>query len=75
MFWSIAILRNRSLAVGIGIYGVLLGPAIIIALATGHLTLAKHWFRLVIVAQVVWFIIVGALLWRSEKKVATANQV
>lgn len=65
--WSIAILRNRTLAVGIGIYGVLLGPAIVIAIATGHLTLGEHWFRLVIVVQVAWFIIVGAFLLRLEK--------
>ena len=65
--WSIAILRNRTLAVGIGIYGVLLGPIIVIALTMGHLTLAEHWFRLFIVAQVAWFIIVGALLLRLKK--------
>jgi hypothetical protein len=67
MLWSIAILRNRRLGLGAGIYGVILGPAIMILLASGQLTLAAHWFRLIIFAQVAWFIIVGVLLLRLKE--------
>ena len=67
-FWSIAILRNRRLGLGAGIYGVVLGPSIVIAVASGQVTLAAHWFRLIIVAQVAWFIIVGVLLLRLKEQ-------
>jgi hypothetical protein len=67
VLWSIAILRNRRLGVGAGIYGVVLGPAIVILLASGQLMLAAHWFRLIIFAQVAWFIIVGVRLLRLKE--------
>jgi hypothetical protein len=67
MLWSIAILKNRKLALAAGIYGVILGPAVVMAVVSGQLTLAAHWFRLIIFAQVAWFIIVGVLLLRLKE--------
>jgi hypothetical protein len=40
------------------------GPVIVIALLSGHLTLGVHGFGLVVLAQASWFIAVGALMLR-----------
>jgi hypothetical protein len=67
VLWSVAIVRSRALAPGVGIYGLLLGPAIIIAVGSGQLRPDVHGFGLVILGQAVWFIVVGALLCRSRE--------
>ena len=66
VLWSAAIVRSRVLARGIGFYGVVSGPVIIIALVSGHLTLDIHGFGLVVLVQAVWFIVVGSLLCRRS---------
>ena len=58
--WSVSIIRSRALAVWTGIYGLLIGPLLIIAVAPGFLKLNVHGFGLVVIAQAVWFIGVGA---------------
>lgn len=64
IFWSASILRSSALARGVGIWGCLVGPMILIALFSGHLTLGVHGFGLVMLAQASWFIAVGALMLR-----------
>jgi hypothetical protein len=64
VLWSAAILRSGALARDVGIYGCLLGPSILIALFSGHLTLGVHGFGLVVLGQAIWYIVVGALLCR-----------
>jgi hypothetical protein len=71
VLWSVAIVRRRALAPGVGIYGLLLGPAIIIAIVSGHLRPDVHGFGLVIFGQAVWFIVAGALLCRREEVTST----
>ncbi|HME91451.1 MAG TPA: hypothetical protein VKE49_08500 [Myxococcaceae bacterium] len=66
VLWSASIVKNRALALGIGIYGLVLGPAIVIALVSG-LPFSVHGFGLVILGQTIWFIAVGILLWRPRK--------
>jgi len=63
VLWSASILRSRALGRGVAIYGLLIGPVIVIALASGHLKLRVHGFGLVVVLQAVWLIIVGVLMW------------
>jgi hypothetical protein len=64
VLWSASILRSGALARGVGIWGCLVGPVIVIALLSGHLTLGVHGFGLVVLAQASWFIAVGALMLR-----------
>jgi hypothetical protein len=65
--WSLTIVTSRALPVVIGIYGLLLGPVIVIALISGGLSLDVHGFGLVIFSQAIWFIVVGMLLSRSKE--------
>jgi hypothetical protein len=67
ILWSVAILRNRALARGIGIYGCVLGPITLAAFFSGHLRLNVHGFGLVIFGQAIWFAVTGVLLWRHEE--------
>jgi hypothetical protein len=64
VLWSASILRSGALARGVGIWGCLVGPVILIALLSGHLTLGVHGFGLVVLAQASWFIAVGVLMLR-----------
>jgi hypothetical protein len=65
VLWSFAIVKNRKLSMAIGIYGLLLGPAIVIAMMSGGLSLDVHGFGLIIFSQAIWFIVAGVLLFRS----------
>jgi hypothetical protein len=62
VLWSAAMLRSRALGRSVAIYGLVVGPAIVGALLSGHLTLDVHGFGLVVVAQAIWLVTVGALL-------------
>jgi hypothetical protein len=62
--WSLLIVKNRALPLAIGLYGLLLGPTVIIAILTG-LSLDVHGFGLIIFSQAIWFIVTGILLMRS----------
>ena len=66
VFWSLLIVRTRVLSPALGIYGLLLGPAIIVAMITGSLRLDVHGFGLITFCQAIWFIITGVLLLRSK---------
>lgn len=70
--WSLAIVRRRSFALGLGIYGLILGPVLVIAMLSGALELDVHGFGLIIFSQAVWFITAGVLLWRSKAAPASA---
>ncbi len=63
VLWSVTIWRGRELARGLGIYGCILGPVILIALFSGRLTLDAHGFGIVIFGQAAWFVVAGRLLW------------
>jgi len=64
VLWSAAILRSAALARGVGIYGCVLGPIILLAVLSGHLRLGVHGFGLIVLGQAAWFIASGALLCR-----------
>ena len=42
--WSFMIVKNRALPIAIGIYGLLLGPVLVIAMLSGGLSLDVHGF-------------------------------
>ena len=67
VFWSLMIIKTRVLSVVTGIYGLLLGPAVVIAMITGGLSLDVHGFGLIVFGQAIWFVVVGISLWRSEE--------
>jgi hypothetical protein len=63
--WSLAIVRGGALGRGIGFYGVMAAAVILFALLSGHLPLSVHGFGLVVLAQAVWFVVVGVQMMRS----------
>ncbi len=70
VLWSLTIIKSRAFPVALGIYGLLLGPALVIAMVSGGLSLDAHGFGLVIFSQAIWFIVAGILLLRSRETVA-----
>ncbi len=68
--WSWAILGGRELPRALGLYGLLLGAALVVGLASGHLTLGIHGFGLVILGQGVWMIWAAVVLWRGGGRLA-----
>lgn len=64
LLWSIAIVRRGLLARGLGIYGCIVAPLIMIAVLSGHIRLNVHGFGLVVLLQSIWFVIAGVQLLR-----------
>ena len=63
--WSLAMVRTRQMAAGLGWYGLVLGPVIVLALFVGHLSLDVHGMGLVALLQSIWFILAGVALMQS----------
>jgi hypothetical protein len=66
LLWSIAIVRDRALPAGIGFYGLFIGPATIVALASGHLRLDVHGMGAVVFAQALWLVLSGISMIRAN---------
>ena len=66
VLWSCRMVKGQLISVGLGIYGLLLGPALVIAMVAGGLRLDVHGFGLIAFSQAVWFILAGVLLMRSR---------
>ncbi len=64
LLWSTAMVRRKVLAPGAGVYGIVVGCAVAVLVLAGHLRLDVHGMGLVVVAQAVWFIVVGVRLYR-----------
>jgi hypothetical protein len=64
--WSVQIVRTRMLPRAAGIYGLVIAPVIFIAVASGHVRLDVHGFGAVVLLQAIWFIAVGAALYRTS---------
>jgi hypothetical protein len=71
VLWSIAILKNKAFARGIAIYGLVLGPVIILAVLSGQLRLHLQGFGLVVVVQALWFILVGTQMYGKIRRVSS----
>jgi hypothetical protein len=65
IFWSISIVRNRTLARGLGIYGCVIGAMTLLAVVSDRLGMDVHGFKAVVLGQAIWFVAAGALLWRQ----------
>ena len=70
--WSYLMVKERALPVGLGVYGLLAALAILIATASGYLSLDAHGFGLIIFTQALWLIVAGVLLMRTEPARAPA---
>jgi|SRR5436190_6050801 len=62
LLWSIAIIRRSLLARGLGIYGCIVAPSIVIAVVSSHIRLNVHGFGMVVLLQTIWFVIAGVQL-------------
>ena len=63
--WSAAMVVGRELSRALGVYGLLLAAALVVGLASGHLTLGVHGFGLVILGESAWMIWAAVTLWRD----------
>lgn len=66
--WSASLVRRRAIARGVGLYGLVLSTALVLALASGHLSLGVHGFGLVTLGQAIWFIGAGVFLGRPAER-------
>jgi hypothetical protein len=65
--WSIQIIRTRRLPLAAGIYGLVIAPVIFVAVVSGHVRLDVHGMGAVVLLQGIWFITVGAALYRTSR--------
>lgn len=65
--WSFAILNDRILGHLVGIYGLVLALFILGARASGGLTLAGNGFRWILLGQILWTMLAGVFLLRSNE--------
>jgi hypothetical protein len=63
VMWSVAILRYRTLGMGVAIYGVVLGVVTTAGIGSGLLTPDRHGFAVLIFGQAIWFLIVAGKMW------------
>lgn len=62
ILWSVSALRNGGFGRGIATYGCVISPLIILGVVTGHLRLNVHGMAVIVLAQAIWFVTVGAQL-------------
>jgi hypothetical protein len=65
LLWSAVMVRSGTLGRGVGIYGSILGPLTVLAVLSGHVRLDVHGFGAIVLGQAIWYVMVGALLWRG----------
>jgi hypothetical protein len=66
ILWSIAAIRHGHMGRRVAIYGCIVSPVIIVAVAIGHLQLDVHGMTAVWLGQAIWFMVAGAELYRSK---------
>ena len=66
ILWSVSIMKTGRFALIIAIIGIVVSLASLAAFFAGHLRLNVHGFGLFMLAQAVWTILVGVLLFRSS---------
>ena len=63
--WSFLMVRGRALPIGLGLYGLVLAPVIVLAMMSGALSLDAHGFGLIVFGQAVWLVVAGVSLART----------
>jgi hypothetical protein len=74
LFWSISILTLKKLPPLIGYLGLLLSLSALVMLLSGFMFVNLHGFRLFVFAHVVWIILVGITLIRSNQQAMALMQ-
>jgi hypothetical protein len=72
VLWSVMIIRKGVLARGVGMFGLLVGLAAILALLSGYTDKHEHVFLLSILLQAAWLATIGVLLYRTTELFAPA---
>jgi hypothetical protein len=67
VLWSAALLRYKTLGMGVGVYGVVLGVVTAAAICSGLLTPDRHGFAMLVFGQAIWFLIVAGGMWKIEQ--------
>ena len=73
LLWSVAILRYRTLGMGVAIYGIVLGVVTAAGIGSGMLTPDRHGFAILIFGQAIWFLLVASGMWGLGAKAETAK--
>jgi hypothetical protein len=68
LLWSISMLKSKKFAAALGIYGCVLGTVTIILVGSGHVKLGVHGFGMIVVAESIWYVIVGVMLMRMREE-------
>lgn len=63
--WSVVIIRSGAFARWLGWYGLAVGATLLVVTALGRLRLDVHHFGLIVIAQGIWTLAVGAQLVRT----------
>lgn len=63
LMWSIAMLRGRQFPRPLGVFGALIGAVLVVAMAANRIRLDVHGFGAVVLAEAIWFVVTGAVLW------------
>ena len=67
ILWSAAMLRVREFAKGLAIYGLVMSSIVIVAVVSGQLRLHVAGFGLIVLAQSIWFVIVGSQMYGARR--------
>ena len=70
LLWSGEIWKKRTLPLSLAAYGFISSIVILIALIAGQLDLELHGFRVITLAQAIWFVIAGVSLSRCANRTA-----
>jgi hypothetical protein len=68
LLWSISMLKSKEFWASVGIYGCILGPATIVAVLSGRVTLGVHGFGMIVLGQAIWYVFVGVMLMRAKEE-------
>ncbi|HEV8630871.1 MAG TPA: hypothetical protein VGV61_11180 [Thermoanaerobaculia bacterium] len=71
LLWALAILRGRGLALWAGWLGIVVCLLVLAVAFSGHMWDSIHVFGLVVLAEAVWFVAVGVLLWAAAPAATT----
>lgn len=66
ILWSMSGLRNGGIGRKIAVYGCVSGAVLIVLILIGHLRLDVHGMTAVVLAQAIWFIVVGVQLVQAD---------
>lgn len=67
LLWCVSMLKNRKEALGVAVYGFILGVTTVVGVTAGFLGPEAHGFGILVVAQAIWFLLVATRMWKVEQ--------